>query len=174
MPIRTDSTARQDDEHREPRHAFHSEPSGGPRRWSTCHSRSLRRVRSAWLVRAPWPVPAACALAVRAAASGRCSATLPGRPPTGPIRRWHGWPSRPAASPPISALLAAIGGSAVPSTTAAGSTTAVPAPVQTVVRYVYLPAGQASPAAGLATVITPPAPAQAPAPVVTRQSGAKP
>ena len=74
----------------------------------------------------------------------------------------------------ISALLAAIGGSAVPATTAASSATATPAPVQTIVRYVYVPAGQASPAAGLATVVTPPAPAQAPAPVVTRQSGAKP
>lgn len=74
----------------------------------------------------------------------------------------------------VSALLAAIGGSAVPSTTAASSATAAPAPVQTIVKYVYLPAGQASPAAALATVVTPPAPAQAPAPVVTRQSGAKP
>ena len=74
----------------------------------------------------------------------------------------------------ISALLAAIGGSAVPATTAASSATATPAPVQTIVRYVYLPAGQASPAAGLATLVAPPAPAQAPAPIVTRQSGAKP
>lgn len=77
----------------------------------------------------------------------------------------------------VSALLAAIGSAAVPAATVAGGTTALPttpAAVQTIVRYVYVQPGQATPAAGVATVVATPAPRAVPAPVVTRQSGAKP
>ena len=78
----------------------------------------------------------------------------------------------------ISALLAAIAGAAVPAGTAAAApttgTAGTPSSVQTVVKYVYVQAGQVNPSTGLATVVTPPAPLQAPAPVLTRQSGAKP
>ena len=169
MPIRTDSTARPDDDIANP--GMPSTPS---------------RPAVPALVNVPQPVAAPGA--VRVAGAGPVAG--PGRVPgAGPVAA-AGHPPRPTPNRPdpsmarmavaaggiatVSALLAAIGGSAVPSTTAASSAAAVPAPVQTVVRYVYLPAGQASPAAGLATVVTPPAPAQAPAPVVTRQSGAKP
>jgi hypothetical protein len=77
----------------------------------------------------------------------------------------------------ISALLSAIAGAAIPSTTSAAAPTAITqaAPAaQTVVRYVYVQSGQATPAPQLATVVPPPAPAPQPAPVVTRQSGVKP
>jgi len=78
----------------------------------------------------------------------------------------------------ISALLAAIASAAVPAGTAAAApttgTAATPGSVQTIVKYVYVQPGQVNPSTGLATVVTPPAPLQAPAPVVTRQSGAKP
>jgi hypothetical protein len=75
----------------------------------------------------------------------------------------------------LSALLAAIASTAVPAATAAAAPTAGGAatagPVRTIVKYVYVQPGQAAPTAGLATVITPPAPRAVPAPVVTRQSG---
>ena len=78
----------------------------------------------------------------------------------------------------ISALLAAIASAAIPTGTAAAApttgTAATPGSVQTIVKYVYVQPGQVNPGTGLATVVTPPAPLQAPAPVVTRQSGAKP
>jgi hypothetical protein len=77
----------------------------------------------------------------------------------------------------ISALLAAIGSAAVPSAGAVvppPTAPALPPTIQTVVRYVYVQPGQAAPAATVATVVAPPAPRAVPAPVVTRQSGAKP
>jgi len=78
----------------------------------------------------------------------------------------------------ISALLAAIASAAVPAATAAAAPTtgsaAASGPVQTNVKYVYVQPGQATPSAGLATVVAPPAPRTMPAPVVTSQSGAKP
>ena len=120
--------------------------------------------------------------------AGRPATGPAGRPATGPA----GHPApRPAPRRPdptsarfavaaggiatLSALLAAIAGTAVPAAavaaapTAGGAATTVP--VRTIVKYVYVQPGQAAPAAGLATVVTPPAPRAVAAPVVTRQSG---
>jgi hypothetical protein len=78
----------------------------------------------------------------------------------------------------VSALLAAIASAAVPGSSAAAApttgTSASSGSTQTVVKYVYVQSGQATPGAGLATVVAPPVAVQQPAPVVTRQSGAKP
>jgi hypothetical protein len=77
----------------------------------------------------------------------------------------------------LSALVAAIAGAAVPAPAAAAPTAqaaVTPGPVQTIVRYVYVQPGQTTPPAGIATTVAAPAPRQVPAPVVTRQSGAKP
>jgi hypothetical protein len=77
----------------------------------------------------------------------------------------------------VSALLAAIASTAVPATAAAAPTTdsaAAPGPLQTIVKYVYVQPGQPVPRATVATTVAAPAPRQVPAPVVTRQSGAKP
>jgi hypothetical protein len=75
----------------------------------------------------------------------------------------------------MSALLAAIASTAVPAAAVAAAPTAGGAativPVRTIVKYVYVQPGQAAPTAGLATVVTPPAPRAVAAPVVTRQSG---
>ena len=77
----------------------------------------------------------------------------------------------------VSALLAAIAGGAVPATAAAApnaDSAALPGPVQTIVKYVYVQPGQATPNAAVATVVPTPRPRPRPAPVVTSQSGAKP
>jgi len=77
----------------------------------------------------------------------------------------------------VSALLAAIASTAVPAMAAAAPTTdsaAAPGPLQTIVKYVYVQPGQPVPRATVATTVAAPAPRQVPAPVVTRQSGAKP
>src|SRR5450759_3609236 len=143
----------------------------------------------------PTARPAACAAVPGPAAS-------PERPTRSLTPGVHGAPSvpgaRPAARPAprrpdptitrlavaaggiatISALLAAIASAAIPAGMAAAApttgTAATPGSVQTIVKYVYVQPGQVNPGTGLATVVTPPAPLQAPAPVVTRQSGAKP
>jgi hypothetical protein len=78
----------------------------------------------------------------------------------------------------LSALFAAIAGAAVPAATGAAGpspqTAVVSGSVQTIVKYVYVQPGQAAPAVGVATTVAAPAPVQVQAPVVTRQSGAKP
>jgi hypothetical protein len=76
----------------------------------------------------------------------------------------------------VSALLAAIAGSAVPPTSAVAaplSGGAASGSTQATVRYVYTQSGQAAPSV-VATPLATPAPVQVQAPVVTRQSGARP
>ena len=101
----------------------------------------------------------------------------PGRPAARPApRKADPTPVRLAVAAggiaTVSALLAAIGGAAVPAATVA-SAPASGGTTQATVRYIYVPSGQAAPSVGVATSIAAP-PAQVQAPVVTRQSGAKP
>jgi len=73
----------------------------------------------------------------------------------------------------VSALLAAVGGAAIPAATAAAAPLSG-GTAQSTVRYIYVPSGQTTPSVGVATSIAAPAPLQVQAPVVTRQSGARP
>jgi len=107
----------------------------------------------------------------------------PGRPATRPAsRRPDPTSARLAVAAggiaTLSALLAAIAGAAVPAATVAVApapqSVVTPGSVQTIVKYVYVQPGQTTPPAGVATTVAAPAPLRAPAPVVTRQSGAKP
>ncbi len=118
---------------------------------------------------APIPRPQLAGSPQRPAAGGR---PAPRKPDPTPAR----FALAAGGIATVSALLAAIGSAAVPSA-ASVVPTALPAaalPVQTIVKYVYLQPGKATPAPALAAVVAPPAPRAIQAPVVTRQSGAKP
>ncbi len=91
-------------------------------------------------------------------------AVSPGRPATRPApRKADPTPARLAVAAggiaTVSALLAAIGGAAVPAATVA-SAPASGGTGQSTVRYIYVPSGQTAPSVGVATSIASPAPAQ--------------
>lgn len=155
MPIRTDPTARPVTAGGVPGPAASQESAALP-------ERPLRPV-------APREPAASSVLAAPRVSAGRPAARPAPRRPDPTITRLAVAAGGIAT---ISALLAAIAGAAVPAATAAAAPTT--GPVQTIVKYVYVQPGQVNPGTGLATVVAPPAPLQAPAPVVTRQSGAKP